>query len=195
MTVAFVVGNGTSRQLVNLYELKTRGKIYGCNALYRDFAPDVLVSTDKPISETIQNSGYALDNTMYTRYPQPGQGANPIPQPYFGYSSGPIAVAQAALDQHQSVYLLGFDMGPVTGDRFNNVYADTEFYKKSNSKPTFTGNWIRQLIQVTKDFPTVSFFRVQGSTTANIEDLTKIKNLVHMPMTDFLYRINNTKDL
>jgi hypothetical protein len=93
------------------------------------------------------------------------------------------------------VYLLGFDMGPVTGDRFNNVYADTEFYKKSNSKPTFTGNWIRQLIQVTKDFPTVSFFRVQGSTTANIEDLTKIKNLVHMPMTDFLYRINNTKDL
>lgn len=195
MTAAFVLGNGVSRLQVDLAVLRTCGKIYGCNAIYREFTPDVLISTDQPISMAIQNTGYATSNRMYTRKPIPGLGAHRVPQNYYGYSSGPIAVAQAALDQHQSVYLLGFDMGPVTGDRFNNVYADTEFYKKSSARPTFTGNWIRQLIQVTKDFPTVSFFRVKGQTTADIEDFGKIKNLVHMPMTDFLDRINNTKDL
>ena len=195
MTAAFVLGNGISRLQVDLAVLKTCGKIYGCNAIYREFTPDVLVSTDQPISISIQNSSYAITNRMYTRKPIPGLGAHRVPQSYYGFSSGPIAVAQAALDQHRSIYMLGFDMGPVPGDRFNNVYADTEFYKKSSARPTFTGNWIRQMVQVTKDFPTVSFFRVQGGTTAAVEDLNKIKNLVHMPMTDFLDRINNTKDL
>jgi hypothetical protein len=195
MTAAFVLGNGISRLQVDLTVLKTCGKIYGCNAIYREFTPDVLVSTDQPISISIQNSSYAITNRMYTRKPIPGLGALRVPQSYYGFSSGPIAVAQAALDQHRSIYMLGFDMGPVPGDRFNNVYADTEFYKKSSARPTFTGNWIRQIVQVTKDFPTVSFFRVQGGTTAAVEDLNKIKNLVHMPMTDFLDRINNTKDL
>jgi hypothetical protein len=195
MTAAFVLGNGISRLQVDLTVLKTCGKIYGCNAIYREFTPDVLISTDQPISISIQNSSYAITNRMYTRKPIPGLGAHRVPQSYYGFSSGPIAVAQAALDQHRSIYMLGFDMGPVPGDRFNNVYADTEFYKKSSARPTFTGNWTRQIVQVTKDFPTVSFFRVQGGTTAAVEDLNKIKNLVHMPMTDFLDRINNTKDL
>jgi hypothetical protein len=101
----------------------------------------------------------------------------------------------AAMDQPLAVYLLGFDMGPTPGNRFNNVYADTEYYKKSSANPTFTGNWVRQLITVTKDFPLVSFHRVTGDTTAAIADLDNIKNLSHMPMTDFVDRINNQKDL
>ena len=59
MTTAFVLGNGVSRQAVDLNRLKSLGKIYGCNALYRDFTPDILVATDKPIATEIQNSGYA----------------------------------------------------------------------------------------------------------------------------------------
>ena len=157
--------------------------------------PDVLISTDKAIAGAIQNSGYAQGNLMYTRRPLPGLGARTVPQPYYGYSSGPIAVAMAAMDQPLAVYLLGFDMGPKSGNRFNNVYADTEYYKKSSANPTFTGNWVRQLVTVTKDFPLVSFHRVMGKTTAVIPELTNIDNLRHMPMTDFLDRINNTKDL
>ena len=57
MTREFVLGNGVSRQGVNLHQLRHLGKIYGCNALYKEFTPDVLVATDKPIAEQIQNSG------------------------------------------------------------------------------------------------------------------------------------------
>ena len=195
MTAAFVLGNGLSRLAVDLHKLKTRGKIYGCNALYREFAPDVLVSTDKGIASTIQNSGYAHDHLMYTRRPLPGLGARTVPQSYFGFSSGPIAIGLAALDNHLAIYLIGFDMGPSPTNKFNNVYADTEFYRKSISLPTFTGNWTQQIITITKDFPLTSFHRVMGDTTAAIPEFNSIKNLTNMPMLDFVDRINNTKDL
>jgi len=44
MKRVFCLGNGESRKDVNLSALKPHGKIYGCNALYRDFTPDVLVA-------------------------------------------------------------------------------------------------------------------------------------------------------
>ena len=195
MSRAFVLGNGVSRLAVDLDTLKREGKVYGCNALYRTFTPDVLVSTDTPISTAIQESGYAEQNRMYTRKPIAGLGAYRVPQQYFGYSSGPIAVGLAALDKNVAVYLIGFDMGPVGHDRFNNVYADTEFYKKSSARPTFSGNWAKQLVQIMRDFPTTNFFRVKGDTTADILEFRGVPNLVTMPMQDFLNRINNTKDL
>ena len=33
----FILGNGQSRLGVNLEKLKEYGKVYGCNAIYRDF--------------------------------------------------------------------------------------------------------------------------------------------------------------
>lgn len=195
MTRAFVCGNGVSRLEVNLHVLKELGPIYGCNALYREFTPTVLVSTDKPISSRIQEEGYANNNRMYTRKPTPGMGAFRIPQDWYGFSSGPVAVALAAQDKHLAVYMLGFDMGPINGDRFNNIYADTEFYKTSSARPTFTGNWVRQIQHIAKTFPNTNFFRVVGPTTSEITEFKTVPNMVHMPMVDFLDRINNTKDL
>jgi hypothetical protein len=194
MSRAFVLGNGVSRQQVDLSNLRHLGKIYGCNALHRDFVPDVLVSTDKPISTRIQDSGYAHNNRFYTRRPAAGSGANPVPQKYYGYSSGPIAASIAAIDGAVIIYLVGFDMGPVS-NHFNNVYADTEFYKKSSAPPTFTGNWARQLTQIMRDFSNTAFVRIMGNTTAPIEDFASSRNFRTMSMEDFQNRINNTKDL
>jgi hypothetical protein len=195
MTVAFVLGNGTSRQILDLEQLSTLAPIYGCNALYREFEPAVLVSTDAPISKHIQESGYSKTHVHYTRKPLPDLGARRVPQPYYGFSSGPIAAAIAAQDHHRTVYLIGFDMGPTQTGHFNNVYADTEFYKRSSAAPTYTGNWVRQLCTVSKDFPKTQFVRVKGTTTADIPELINLKNMLQLPMADFLDRINNTKDL
>lgn len=195
MPAAFVLGNGRSRLVLELERLRARGPIYGCNALYREFEPDVLVSTDRPISTHIQETGYAKTHRMYTRKPISGLGAHRIPNDFYGFSSGPIAVALAALDRACAIYMIGFDMAPLPGDRFNNVYADTEFYKRSSARPTYTGNWIRQLRQVMKTFPQVTFVRVMGDTTADISDFTGVPNHCVMPMSDFLDRINNLKDL
>ena len=37
MSTAFIIGNGPTRLDINLHDLVGKGKIYGCNALYRDF--------------------------------------------------------------------------------------------------------------------------------------------------------------
>jgi len=195
MTRAFVLGNGVSRLAVNLHQVKEFGPIYGCNALYREFLPTVLISTDRPIATRIQEEGMASQLRMYTRKPTPGLGAMRIPNDWYGFSSGPVATAIAAHDGNTAIYMLGFDLGPLPGEKFNNIYADTEFYKKSSARPTFSGNWVRQIQQITKTFPKTNFFRVMGDTTAEIADFRKIPNMVHLPMTEFLDRINNTKDL
>lgn len=195
MSVSFVLGNGQSRLAVNLHAVQQRGAVYGCNALYRDFRADVLVSTDRPISERIQQEGYANQNRMYTRKPMPGSGALRVPQQYYGYSSGPIAVGQAALDGAMAIYMIGFDLGALPQERFNNVYADTEFYKKSSARPTYTGNWVRQIRTICSHFPQRQFVRVMGATTTEIREFEPVKNLRSMPITEFLDRINNTKDL
>lgn len=194
MTVAFVLGNGVSRQQVDLNNMRHLGNIYGCNALYRDFVPTVLVATDRPISERIQTEGYAKNNRFYTRRPIANLGALPVPQKYYGFSSGPIAASLACFDRAKVIYLVGFDMGPVN-NKFNNVYANTEFYKKSSAVPTYTGNWARQLATVMRDYGKIPFIRVIGETTKYIKEFEGIVNYSIMPMIEFLNRINNTKEL
>ncbi len=76
MTTAFVLGNGRSREPIDLAQLKTQGPVYGCNALYRTFTPDVLIATDRPIATAIQDSGYAKKHRFYTRKPLPESGAH-----------------------------------------------------------------------------------------------------------------------
>ena len=142
---AFVLGNGLSRATIDIDQLMQHGSVYGCNALYRTHSPTALVATDRPIAEEIQQSGYARAHRFYTRRPLPETGAQTVPQPYFGYSSGPIALGLAAIQGNHLIYMLGYDMGPSANNTINNLYAGTEFYKPITASPTFTGNWIRQL--------------------------------------------------
>ena len=192
---AFVLGNGISRRSIDVELLLKIAPVYGCNALYRTHTPTVLVSTDRPISQQIQESGYAKTNRFYTRRPIHNLGAQTVPREYFGFSSGPIATSLAAKDGHTRIYLLGFDMGPSETGKFNNVYADTEFYKQSINTPTFTGNWARQLCTVAKDHANCEFIRVHGSTTAEILEFSKIPNMQKLQFADFVARINKPKDL
>jgi hypothetical protein len=192
---AFVLGNGVSRQTIDVDTLMTVGTVYGCNALFRTHTPHVLVATDTPISQTIQQSGYSLTNKFYTRMPLKNMGALTVPRKYHGFSSGPIAVGIAALDQHSKIYLVGFDMGPNEHGAFNNMYADTPFYKPLGSVPTFTGNWIKQILQIAQDFPQTEFVRVFGATTARVQEFDKIHNIQSLGIADFVARINNVKDL
>ena len=58
MSTAFIIGNGPSRLPVNLNDLVGKGKIYGCNALYRDFDKfDYLVVIDEQFRKLIEAGG------------------------------------------------------------------------------------------------------------------------------------------
>jgi hypothetical protein len=99
-------------------------------------------------------------------------------------------VAQAALDQSSRIYMLGFDMGPTKDNLFNNLYAGTEFYKPQHFPQVFVGNWVKQLIQIAKDFPTTNFIRLTGPTTASIIELEKLTNFDHQDLALFVDSIN-----
>ena len=122
---------------------------------------------------------------MYTRKPIEGLGARRIQEAYWGYSSGPVAASIAAADGHDDIYLLGFDMAGVN-DRFNNVYADSEFYKRSNSVPTYTGNWERQLVRIMQDYPHTNWIRVHGPTTADVKDFHKQPRYKRVETLEFI---------
>ena len=45
---AVCLGNGQSRQGLDLTKMKDYATVIGCNAIYRDFTPDILVALDLP---------------------------------------------------------------------------------------------------------------------------------------------------
>ena len=63
----FCIGNGESRKDFDLHTLREHGKIYGCNGLYRDFTPDILLAMDYNICHEIYRSGYAFENPVYLK--------------------------------------------------------------------------------------------------------------------------------
>ena len=194
MTVAFVLGNGKSRLALDLNQLKEAGPIYACNAIYRTFTPDCLVATDPGIARAIQESGYAKTNRFHTRRPIEDSGAQSLPKKYKGFSSGPNAVAQACLDGYHSIYLVGFDLGTTDG-QFNNVYADTEFYKKITDPPTFSGNWIKQIKTIATEYSHRRFIRIEGPESSFVAGFRDIPNLQTMPIERFQEKLNNRKGL
>ena len=56
MERAYIIGNGPSRKDIDLTTLQ--GRTFGCNVLYRDFAPDWLLSGDAGVIKEICKSKY-----------------------------------------------------------------------------------------------------------------------------------------
>lgn len=185
--IAFVLGNGTSRLSLDLNQLKQTGKVFACNAIYREFTPDVLISTDPGISEEIQKSGYPKDNIHYTRKPIPGYGSKKI-EFNFGFSSGPIAMTYACKTDVERVYFAGFDLTGING-KVNNVYADTPHYKKSNANETHYGNWVTQIQKVMESYTKKRFIRLVPPDSYTPKTWL-MPNYSEMPIVDFLVWIN-----
>ena len=55
----FLIGNGASRKGFDLSTLVGRGTIIGCNALYRDFTPDILIAQDSKILAELMVNEYS----------------------------------------------------------------------------------------------------------------------------------------
>lgn len=158
---SFVVGNGQSRTAADLNLLKQYGKIYGCNALYREFDTDYLIAVDPKMIIEIEKSGYQLTHQVWTNVNAKYKNFNGFKyfNPSLGWSSGPTALHMASKEQPSEIFILGFDYTGIDG-KVNNVYADTDNYRKSSDPATYFGNWKNQTEQVIKNNPGVKYFRV-----------------------------------
>jgi hypothetical protein len=184
---AFVLGNGQSRLRLNLNELKHHGTVYGCNALYREFTPDHLIAVDEKMIREIEQSGYHLKNPVWTN---PNKGVLKIPglnlfKPHKGWSSGPTALWLASTNKHTTIYIFGFDYQGIE-KKVNNIYADTQNYKRSTDAATYFGNWLSQTENVIKSNNNIEFVRVIESGNFIPPTLTQLtSNFKHMIYEDF----------
>ena len=189
-----VVGNGTSRQPINLKSLLKLGVVYGCNAQYREYDPHYLIAVDVKMVNEIIAAGYHKTHQVWTN-PNKGilvkQNINFF-SPHKGWSSGPTALWFACTQGHQEIYILGFDYQGIDG-KFNNVYADTFNYKKSTDSATYFGNWLSQTEKVIKEFNKVKFYRVIANN-GFIPDrlISGFPNLIHITVEDFEKKFHGT---
>ena len=184
---AFVIGNGTSRSPINIEDLSTLGNTYGCNALYRTFSPDYLVAVDVKMILEISKHGYQRKHNVWTN---PNKAYTRIQDlntfnPSKGWSSGPTALWLASQHGYDRIYILGFDYRGIN-DKFNNVYADTPNYKKSEDGATFFGNWLRQTVSVIKEHRNIQYVRVIASDNYCPEQLNKFDNFTTITVDDFM---------
>jgi hypothetical protein len=158
---SFVLGNGTSRLHINPQDLKKYGKLYGCNALYRECEPDYLIAVDPKMIVEIEKSGYQKTHDVWTNPNAKYRNYNGFKyfSPSLGWSSGPTALWLAASHEPEEIWFFGFDFIGNNGN-INNVYADTPNYRRSTDVATYYGNWQRQTEQVIKNNYKIKFYRV-----------------------------------
>ena len=60
----FLIGNGKSRAQFDLERLRSIGTIIGCNAIYRNFNPDILIAIDSKMLNEITKAKYSNEGTM-----------------------------------------------------------------------------------------------------------------------------------
>jgi len=186
--IAFVLGNGTSRESIDLDELKKLGKIYACNAVYRTFQPDYLVAVDAKMILEINKTGYQNKNQVWTNPNKSYAGIKNLNffNPSKGWSSGPTALWLASQHGYEKIYILGFDYrGLNDGRSFNNIYANTRNYKKSTESATFFGNWLRQTSSVIKENSNIEFYRVIAPDNYMPEELNNFDNFNTILVEDF----------
>ena len=194
-SVAFVLGNGTSRKPIDVKELRPYGKIYGCNGLYREFSPDHLIAVDTKMIKEISGKSYQMNHQVWTN---PNRYTREVPRlnlfnPNLGWSSGPSALMLASTHVYKTIYILGFDYEGIglRKELVNNVYAGTENYKRENERATYFGNWARQTATCIKKHNTIKYIRVVEDQNSFVpETLSGLINLTHITVDLFKKRFN-----
>lgn len=122
--ICFLIGNGSSRKGLDLEQFRGKGTIVGCNALYRDFKPDVLIAIDQKMLKEIGGAKYD-GYYVYPKNRNPGFPCNhkiPLKQ---CNTSGSAAMQYAGMVNADLAFLIGFDCYE------GNVYEGSKNYTKN----------------------------------------------------------------
>ena len=203
--VAFVLGNGQSRKGIDPNNLKEKGTVFACNAVYRTHQPHWLVAVDPKMMLEIAETDYVVHNKVYSNYNRQYEKHQKLldhvtwSKPSLGWSSGPTALRLACEQGFKEIYILGFDYQGLAVDanknrfNFNNIYGDTRNYKRSNDQATFFGNWMNQTKKCLQDFKDVQFHRVIPAGGYQPKGLEWKDNIDHPSTEEFLEKFNLTR--
>jgi hypothetical protein len=184
--IAIIVGNGKSREQVELGNLVGNGVIYGCNALYRDFdGYDYLVAIDDRMINEIMTTekrltGQAIFPPEEERYEETtGRRGN----------AGMCAMREAIRRGADTLYCLGFDFILAGADSVLNVFGGTKNYEPHTQEGLMEAGFhrLQYLEWFAMQYPDVKFVFV-------IPDDGQVKpidaqNIVGMRMSTFLEKV------
>lgn len=205
--IAIVIGNGESRQSINLQDLTGKICLIGCNAVHRDAIVDHLICVDhRMILEALEDIN-AAETLIYVRkewfhhfkkmmkksnirqvpdipYPQHKRPDDPK-----HWGSGTYALLLSAELNYHKLYVMGFDL---YGKRklVNNLYKGTKNYSEANSHAIDPAYWIYQSAKIFEYFPDKKFVIVNHSSW-QIPDSWKLSNVSFLDIENF----NKTIDL
>jgi len=124
----FFIGNGKSRKDFDLNTLVGRGTIIGCNALYRDFTPDILICQDAKMARELVDNKYA--GLVLT-----GRGIGVQPEKHISWRAGNARTSGVfglnfiiKIMKPKTCFVLGLD------GYDGNVYEGTTNYASSPNK-------------------------------------------------------------
>lgn len=162
---AVVIGNSPTRLDFNLEHLKkpmgllgaTTLQTYGCNALYRDFAPDFLIAVGNEITKELSFNDYVKNNIVYTSAIHLLEYPNKFYLiPYNPYAdAGTTAAYIACFDGHKKIYLLGFSEQDCPGQNLN-VYAGTNAYDAAETD-VGSDKWVQNRLELFTLYDDVDF--------------------------------------
>jgi len=199
---AFVLGNGESRRGIDINDLKEKGTVYACNAVYRTHQPHWLVAVDPKMMLEIAETDYVVHNKVYSNFNNQYEKHQKLldhvtwSKPSLGWSSGPTALRLACEQGFKDIYILGFDYQGLKEDsknnryRLNNVFGDTRNYKKRSDEATFYGNWMNQTKRCLEDYKDVKFHRVIPKDWFKPKDLEWKGNIDHPTTEQFLAKFD-----
>lgn len=176
MNTACVIGNGPSRIPLDLHCINSTMTTYGCNALYRDFMPNYLISMDYDMVKEIINNKIHYKTEFYTQHENRiDKIAETEPIKFFwGHrqtvDSGNCAVQLALSNKHEIIYMIGFDYS-LDPSRLPNVYLGTENYTKYHMYPAASmkeTKWIQTLSKLLKEYPDQKVVRVTDTKHLDI---------------------------
>ena len=113
---AFIIGNGTSRVEFDLMSIKDAGTMFGCNALYRDYAnttpkyilPHYLVAIDQGITTEIECSDFPSNRVIIPPLEEQWEPAAVNPNRPRS-NAGTNAALEAMKMGHKQLIFIGFD--------------------------------------------------------------------------------------
>lgn len=172
MNLACVIGNGPSRKQFDLDTIHHTMYTYGCNALYRDFLPNYLVSMDFTMVDEIIKNNVHKRCSFYTQHKNRIDKLAEEGEPIYFFEGQPMthdsgtSALELAANTNDVIYMIGFDY--TENDNLPNIYHGTSNYAVNATIPAahdLTSRWKSRLRSVLRKFDTKKFIRVNGSNT------------------------------